>query len=112
MLMTLILASMLPSQIIMEGPISVLVERQAPVIYELPTVTSMTSTTYEYSYSPVVQSFQTVRYSLPATTFSFSGATYFGASPFVRTYSPFLGGRTVIKERGPGFFRSKTILRY
>jgi hypothetical protein len=95
MLMALVLASVTQFQVIVEQP----------VFYELPTVQAVTSTTFEYSYMPVVRSVPTVMYSVPAFPY------YMRADPFVRAHSPFLGGRTVIKERGPGF-RSKTIMRY
>jgi hypothetical protein len=92
MLAVLVLVSVAQFPVIMEQP----------VIYEMPVF--QVQTMYRYSYVPVVRTVPTTLYSAPLTY-------YMRAEPLVPVYSPFWGGRTIIKERGPGF-RSRTILRY
>jgi hypothetical protein len=78
---------------------------QLPVIVEQPTtvVYEMQTTTYQ-EYSLVPMAVRTVHtYSLPTA--------YYRAEPLVPLYFAPVGGKTVIKERGPGF-RGKVKVRY
>jgi hypothetical protein len=87
----------------------VIVEPSEPVVYE-PTVVQ--TTTYQYSSVPVVRAAPMVVTPIQgAWVGTYSSAYYMRADPLVRVYSPYMGGRTVIKERGPGF-RGRTIFRY
>ena len=90
------------------GQFMVIVTQPEPVVYELPVVQAQTMT-YQYSFGPVFQAAPTVTYSLPATYYLRSDPLLSVYPPFMG--GPFMGGRTVIRERGPGF-RSRMVLRY
>ena len=97
MLTALVLASL--------AQFPVFMGQQETVGYELQTMT------YQ-QYVPVIRSVPTVTYSVPVVTYGLPVA-YYGmrVDPLVRVYSPYLGGRTVVKERWPGF-RGKTVFRH
>jgi hypothetical protein len=99
MLMALVLASMTQFRVV--------VEQQAPVVYELPPVQAVRSMTYEYSSVPMVQTFTTV----PMVTYSAPAFTYMMADPMVQVSVPLVAGRNVIRVRGPGGYRRRIVVR-